>query len=214
MIGPRNSVRGRLVALLKALGANSPELGFGQYVVGGEPDWSRIVLAGFSQGGGNIGYIGTKHATVRAIYFSTPLGSARILTEQACTSHEECTAIGEEVCDDKVKVCATLEPAPWSKLPRVMPPDREWSLLHVDEGSWHFSRTCYELWGMDACGPVMAVEDTAPDFGCSHLLSTRATPDDDSAAHPSIGSDNAMAKDADALPVNQRALVYLFGAGW
>ncbi|MGZ6826427.1 MAG: BPSS1187 family protein, partial [Mycobacteriales bacterium] len=47
---PVNAVEHRLTALLTYLDASYPTEGWGQYVAGGLPVWSKVVLSGHSQG--------------------------------------------------------------------------------------------------------------------------------------------------------------------
>src|SRR5262245_7988173 len=48
-----NSIENRLTALLKYLATTYPEEGWQGFVDEGGPNWSRLVVAGHSQGGGN-----------------------------------------------------------------------------------------------------------------------------------------------------------------
>ena len=68
-----NSIENRLIKLLQALHAQAPTEGWNAYVTSaGQPDWSRLRVAGHSQGGGHAGVIAKRYAVDRAIYFSAP----------------------------------------------------------------------------------------------------------------------------------------------
>ena len=68
-----NSIENRLVKLLQALNTLAPTEGWNAYLTSaGQPDWSRIRVAGHSQGGGHAAFIAKRYAVNRAIYFSSP----------------------------------------------------------------------------------------------------------------------------------------------
>ena len=62
----------RLTALLHALEAGRPGEGWAGYSSGEQPDWSRIVVSGLSQGAGMAAYIAKGHETARVVLFSSP----------------------------------------------------------------------------------------------------------------------------------------------
>lgn len=68
-----NSVLDRLDASLAYLAANDPRGGWGDYAPGGRVDWSRIVVSGHSQGGGEAAYIAHRFAVKAQLTFSSPL---------------------------------------------------------------------------------------------------------------------------------------------
>lgn len=55
------AISARLVALLTALDKQRPGEGWAGYLKGGQPDWSRFVVSGLSQGAGMAAYIAMKH---------------------------------------------------------------------------------------------------------------------------------------------------------
>ena len=68
-----DSIVNRLNRLLAALNTQYPAEGWGQFLLGdGTVDWSRVVLAGHSQGGGHVGVLAKTVALGRAVYFSAP----------------------------------------------------------------------------------------------------------------------------------------------
>lgn len=72
-----DSIEHRLLRLLQYLVANAPETGADAYLTAAqdEIEWSNIVVAGWSQGGGHAGVIARDHLVARAIYVSKGAGS-------------------------------------------------------------------------------------------------------------------------------------------
>jgi hypothetical protein len=101
------SVVRRLVMLLRALDHRRPDDHWGEYLVDGEPDWSRIVVSGLSQGAGMAAYIAKRRAVARVVLFSSPwdfYGAARTL-------------------------------APWLGEPSATPPERWFAEFHQREAT-------------------------------------------------------------------------------
>ena len=215
-IGPRNAIVGRLKALLTGLAANAPELGFDAYLDGdGEVMWEKVIVSGFSQGGGNAGILSQRFETARAVFFSkaiTPYGS--VDPDAGCESDNDCVAAGFEVCQAETGACASVTPTAYVNEPRATPPERSFMIIHERESAMLYSPETARVWGMDRCGDLTNVDGVGGDYGCSRLLTTDADPamvSDGSEAgfHGSMGSDGAMSKDADGYPTNQRAYMYM-----
>ena len=99
------SVEGRLSSLLRYLAQRHPSAGWETYMTDGHPQWSKLVLSGFSQGAGMAAYIAKRYPVRRVVLFSSPwdfTGPQR-------------------------------EPAPWLSLPSATPPDRWWAERHARE---------------------------------------------------------------------------------
>lgn len=62
----------RLTALIRSLDRARPGEGWSGYLSGGQPNWSRIVVSGLSQGAGMAAYIAKAHETARVVLFSSP----------------------------------------------------------------------------------------------------------------------------------------------
>ena len=58
--------------MLTYMHATYPNEGWGQYLVGGAPNWSVITVAGHSQGAGHAGYMAKLHVLDRVAMFSGP----------------------------------------------------------------------------------------------------------------------------------------------
>jgi predicted alpha/beta hydrolase len=72
-VNPGNSIQSRLGAALAYLRAQDPRGGWGRYQASGGIDWSRVVVAGHSQGGGEAAYISHIHRVRGALFFSSPV---------------------------------------------------------------------------------------------------------------------------------------------
>jgi hypothetical protein len=101
------SIVSRLVKLLVYLDKENPREGWGAYVDGGAPNWSRIAFAGQSQGAGMTAYIAKQHVIARAILFSSPW--------------------------DFVVTGGTRSLAPWIATPGKTPPERWFGGYHARE---------------------------------------------------------------------------------
>ena len=71
-VDPPNSLVNRLAKLLAHLEQTQPELGWGAYLDGDEPDWSRIVLSGHSQGSATTALLARDRELARAILLGGP----------------------------------------------------------------------------------------------------------------------------------------------
>jgi hypothetical protein len=67
---PEDAIVPRLTRLLKQLAAQDPAGQWASYLDGDEPRWSRIVLAGQSQGGGMAAYLAKTRAVAGVMMFS------------------------------------------------------------------------------------------------------------------------------------------------
>lgn len=73
LVSPADSVVNRLAKLILWLDTQHPAEGWGQYLLADKTiDWSKIVLAGHSQGGGHVGVLAKSVSLSRAVYFSSP----------------------------------------------------------------------------------------------------------------------------------------------
>lgn len=65
-----NSLINRLYKLLNYLKTKYPAQNWGQYILNGKPNWSKIIVAGHSQGGAIAGVIGRYYPVKKVIMFS------------------------------------------------------------------------------------------------------------------------------------------------
>jgi len=72
-VSSADSIVNRLNKLLVWLKANQPAESWGQFLTPENTvDWSKVVLAGHSQGGGHVGVLAKTVSLSRAVYFSSP----------------------------------------------------------------------------------------------------------------------------------------------
>jgi carboxymethylenebutenolidase len=74
-IGVTDSVLNRLIKALAYLDKTYPTEGWGAFLANGQPVWSKIVLAGHSNGSAEAGFIASKIAVARVAMFSGPSDS-------------------------------------------------------------------------------------------------------------------------------------------
>jgi hypothetical protein len=66
------SIVNRLIKLLIYLREHDDRTIWGSYIIDGRPNWSRIVLSGFSQGAGMAAFIAKQQSVARVVLFSSP----------------------------------------------------------------------------------------------------------------------------------------------
>lgn len=116
----------------------------------GEPVWSRITVAGHSQGAGHAAYLGKLLSLDRIVMFSAP--------------------------GDKGSRPGTL--APWLSLPAVTAAARHYGFTHTADELAPFTvvTASWGRLGLNSFGPVTSVDGATAGYGGSHALSTSAPP--------------------------------------
>lgn len=104
-VDPANSILNRFQALLDYLVRTDPAGGWSEFLFAGKPDWSRIVVAGHSQGSGHAAYIGKLFKVDRVLIFSGP----------------------------QDYIVALDKPAPWQARPGATPPSRFFAFLNQQD---------------------------------------------------------------------------------
>lgn len=104
-VDPANSILNRFQKLLVYLVKHDPDGGWGQFVANGQPIWSRIIVAGHSQGAGHAAYIGKMFRVDRVLMFSGP----------------------QDYMDDLHR------PAPWQARKSATPPSRFFAFLNLQD---------------------------------------------------------------------------------
>lgn len=115
---PNESVMNRLMHLLHYLDKIHPDQHWGQYWKSGLPDWSRMAVAGHSQGGGVAAYIAKKKSVYRVINLS----GAWDRTEQG-----------------------NKDWAPWITSPSATPMDRWYCAYHAKEKNAEPMKAAYAI---------------------------------------------------------------------
>lgn len=172
-----DSIEHRLLRLLQHLATAAPETRAAMFLTANKQaiEWSRIVIGGWSQGGGHAGMIARDHAVARALYVSKGAGST-----PCSVSHTpaECDLDGDGVITAG-NVDELLIPTAWANEPRMTPPGRQFGIIHRSEDAWNYSREVFEKWGMGAKSAVKPVDGIGSDYAqlaCSHVLSTGHVP--------------------------------------
>jgi hypothetical protein len=145
-ISPTECLEHRLVALLTYLTSTYPTEGWGHFLVSSQPDWSKVTVAGHSQGGGHAGVIGKLHAVARVVCFSSP-------------------------ADWRNPVNL---PAPWFATPGATGADRVFGFSHQQDEvvTWPLVTANWAALGLDAFGAAVNVDSTSAPYANSHKLTT------------------------------------------
>lgn len=143
-----NSVVNRVEALLAFLVAVYPEERWGRYLdADGGINWSRVVVAGHSQGAGHAAYLSKQFR----------LGGVMMLAGP-----------GDFVQD--------FGPAPWLELPAETSPSRLFALTHLQDPGTPSFFTTQTILGLAAFGAIQNV-DGLPFFAItSHMLTSTVDP--------------------------------------
>jgi predicted esterase len=72
---PAETIENRLLKLLTYLDEQHPNESWNYYLASDGPNWSHIVISGFSQGAGMAAYIAKKKSVARVVLFSSPFDS-------------------------------------------------------------------------------------------------------------------------------------------
>lgn len=104
-VDPENSILNRFQKLLVYLVKHDPNGRWGQFLDNGHPVWSRIIVAGHSQGSGHAAYIGKMFRVDRVLMFSGP----------------------QDYMDNLDK------PAPWQAGKSATPPSRFFAFLNLGD---------------------------------------------------------------------------------
>ncbi len=176
-VGPVDSIVNRLAKLLIALNQQYPSEGWGQYLnTQLMPDWSKINLAGHSQGGGHAGLMARMYNLNRAAYFSSPADWRNFANQ----------------------------PATWMSMPSITPVSRQYGFTHLSDPLVPYSNIVpiWQALQLDTLGPAASVDGSASPWGGSHQLTTNATPGSNlpTAAHGATVFDVSVPRSADGSP--------------
>lgn len=161
-----NSIENRTIKLLTHLQRIRPQEKWSQFLSGPDQiDWSKVVVAGHSQGAGHAAIIATKYETARVVMTGGPKDYNRRLGK----------------------------PAAWYTTPKT-PINRFFNFNHMQDKQGCDINEQFEicrLMGMDKAGEPVSVDDTAAPFKGSRILTTNypGTTLTSTAAHVSVISD-------------------------
>lgn len=186
-ISAANSISGRLADLLRHLHQNFPAEGWNQFLRGTDPDWSRISLAGHSQGAGHTGYAAKLFSLLRASMFSGP-------------------------GDTGMGIAAA---ASWLSLPNVTPAERQFGFTHVNDElvPVAFVISNWGLQGLGSFGAAVSVDGATPPYAGSRRLTTLLAPVTNPTvpepAHSSPVVDAVTPLDAGGVPVYRPVWIHM-----
>ncbi len=181
-----NSIENRLVKLLAFMQLTEPAGSWSQFLVGDTAvNWSKVSIAGHSQGGGHALFIAQRYAVWRATAYSSA---------------------GDLI--------AGGAPAPWVTLAYATPTDRLYGFISSADELVQPAATI-ATWGtigMGAFGAPVSVDTAGPPFGGTHRLTTTATPANPGVA---IGPNhNAVVVDANTPKVAVGSTTPVFAVVW
>jgi hypothetical protein len=181
-----NSIENRLIKVLAFLHRQHPEEGWSSFLENDSPRWSVIVVAGWSQGGGNAALIARDHRVARVIMLEAPV--------------------------DRTQLMPPADPAPWVADAHVTPARRYFALAHLRSASTvPFFESAWRLLGLDRSGPTVNVDTHMPPYNRSHQLATNVEPARPNLFHHSVAADTSTPKDADGRPVLAVVWQYMLG---
>ena len=211
-----DAIEHRVLRLLQYLARTSPGTGAGQFLEDGGTavDWSKIVVAGWSQGGGHASMIARDHLVARTMFVSKGPDSSLC---PAFASMAACDLDGNGVVD-MGNLDELMVPAPWASAPRATPGSREFGFVHEREDAWWYVREAFELWGMGDKDAALRIDELGPypaayaGYGCAHVISTNLLSNgpscDPTDFHKSMALDGCLARDAGGVPVLAPAMWY------
>ncbi len=152
----------RLGKALEYLAQRYPDEGWSQFLDSGVPVWSRIVVAGHSQGGGHAAVIAKLRPVARAVYFAAPADWDGL----------------------------TDAPAAWMSTAGQTPAGRQFGFGHLRDPLVPHDQVLrnWTALGLASFGAATSVDGTAAPYGGSHMLHTNATPEPGLAASPFHGA--------------------------
>jgi hypothetical protein len=171
-VKPKDALEPRLQKLLAYLQATYPSEGWGEFLKGGETDWSKVTAAGHSQGAGHVALLAKRHAMARAVIISGVADLDR-----------------------------SGRPAPWLSRKNLTPVDRQYGFTNVEDGVVTFPIAAASWRAIGLKGPMTSVDGAKPDFGGSHMLSTATHPVSGSNHHVVMVDDRTLPREPDGTPV-------------
>lgn len=147
--GP-NSIVTRLTEAIAYLQQTYPNEGWGQYLAGDAIDWSKINIAGHSQGGGHAGVMTKLYAMNRACYFASPPDFSLFFNA----------------------------PATWTGRPNATAVSRQYGFTHLQDPLVPYDQLSliWQAMGLDAFGAARSADMGVASLGEVHMVTTDATP--------------------------------------
>lgn len=146
-VNSNNCIKGRLNKLLVYLKQKYPSLNFGQFINGSDVTWSKVTLAGHSQGGGHAFYIAKKVAVEKAISFA---------------SMDWNTLLGKS--------------ADWVKQAGLTPVTKYYSVNSINDELFGYANVQTQLNDLGMSGSSVSLDNNSAPYSGSRKLSTAAIP--------------------------------------
>lgn len=181
-----NSIEHRLIKVLQFLQANHPEEKWSQYLSGTNILWKKMVVAGHSQGAGQVGFIAKHHLVDRALVFSS----------------------GDWFSSSN-------RPASWVLTPGITPANRYFGAAHTNDPFFPdlHQLASWGALGITNIGPIVFAEDERdPQFACARILRTSTEPRNnfgDAAYHGAMISDYHTPLNTLNVPLFRRMWEYM-----
>lgn len=155
VIDQKNGILNRLVLALTYLDHTYPTEGWGAFLSGGQPVWSKIAIAGHSNGSGEAAFIASRYQVARVALFSGPIEAA-----------------GD---------AAPFTAASWLTAPLATPISLWYAFASTRDNKLPLDRIDRDLvaWsalGLDPSGNPTVIDNVAPPFGGAHALITKIAP--------------------------------------
>jgi len=169
-----NSAENRLMKLLEYLSERYPLDGWEQYITDiGAPDWSKILLAGHSQGGGHAAMLGRYYETAGVIMFASMDYNFKLSSAGSWVSQESSTDIS-----------------------------KYFAVAHTEDMTIPIAamRRYWNTFGFRQLGPVINIDHSGFPYGNSHTFITSIKPAQLDRAKSNYH--NALCMDADT-PVGE-----------
>ena len=145
-IAPAECLEHRLTALLTHLSSTYPTEGWGQYLTSGGIAWSKLTVAGHSQGGGHAAVLGKLHPLARVVCLSSPADWRTVPNL----------------------------PATWYATSGLTGADRTFGFSHQQDElvSWPLVTANWTAMGIHAYGAAVDVDSGSAPYAGSHELTT------------------------------------------
>jgi hypothetical protein len=146
-VDANNCIKGRLYALLQYLASRYPTLNFQQFINGTDVSWSKLTLAGHSQGGGHAFYIAKRVVVERTIAFAS-IDWNTLLNRSA----------------------------DWVRSAGVTPISKFYSINSTRDEVFSYTRVQTQLNDMGLSGSAVSIDNTTIPYSNTRRLTTSATP--------------------------------------
>ena len=146
-IDANNSIQGRLLKLLQFLNQQHPTQNWNQFYAGNQINWSKIVIAGHSQGGGHAFYISKIKAVDRAVCFASIDWNSNL-----------------------------NQSAAWINMMGATPVNKLYSFNGLRDQIFAYANVQTQLSELGLQGPAVSIDSNNPPYNNSHTLTTNATP--------------------------------------